>query len=136
MAVARKFEELICWQLADELKVRILRIIAKPSVSRDVDFCRQIRKASRAVPALIAEGFGRWGDREFARYLQLALGELAETRNHLRDGAQSGHVPIDEYRELWRLCYRVQRASSALLSVVRRRLQEAERAKKRGEPPP
>jgi len=131
MAVARKLEDLICWQLADDLKLRIYRIVAKPSVSRDVDLCRQIRKSSRAVPALIAEGFGRWGDREFARYLRLALGELAETRNHLRDGAQCGHIPIDEYRELWRLCYRTQRASSALLAVIKRRIHEADRGKKR-----
>ena len=33
------------------------------------------------------------------------LGELNETKNYLRDGAQCGHIGVDAFRELWRLCF-------------------------------
>src|SRR5687767_14684933 len=110
MAGARKFEELICWQLADELKARIYIIISTGPVSKDFDYCRGIRKSARSAPALIAEGFGRWSRREFVRYLRLATGELGETRNHLRDGLQANYVPVETYRQLWHLSFRAIRA--------------------------
>jgi four helix bundle protein len=119
---ATQFEELICWQLADELKMWIYRIISRPRVADDVEFCRQIRKSSRSAPALIAERFGRWTRPEFRRYLQMAMGELGETRNHLRDGAQSNHLSVEEYRGLWHLCYRTTRACRALVADLDRKI--------------
>ena len=82
--------------------------------------CRRIRKSARAAPALIAEGFGRFRRPEFARYLEMALGELAETRNHLRDGTHCGHFTIDEFRTLWRICYRAKLASTGLLLYLKK----------------
>ena len=133
MATAKKFEDLICWQLGDELKVRVLRILRRPTVAIDVDFCRQIRKSVRGVPALISEGFAR-RQKEFKRYLELALGELNETRNHLRDGAQCGHVTIEEYRDLWHLCYRARRATLEMHQYLDRCIQEEERRRKKKPP--
>jgi four helix bundle protein len=131
VAGAKKFEELICWQLACELRQRIYRILSNPVVARDRDFCVQIRKSSRSAPALIAEGFGRWTNQEFVRYLRLAVGELGETRNHLGDGAECGHIEIDELRALWRLQYRATRACSGLINSLERRIAESEAKKKK-----
>jgi four helix bundle protein len=128
MAGARTHQELVCWQLLDEIRTRIYRILSTPSVRQDYEYCRQIRRAIRSAAALVAEGFGRRRHAEFARYLELSLGELAETQDRLRDGAQSGYIPVDDFRELWRLCYRANRASSALLRYQRRRIAEDQRA--------
>ena len=119
MATARKHEELECWQLADELKVRIYAILAKPQVAADAGFCYQIRKSVRSAPALMAEGFAR-RQKEFKRYLEMAIGEIGETRNHLRDGAQSGHIAADELRDLWHLSYRARGAALGLLKYLER----------------
>ena len=40
---------------------------------------------SCAAPGLIAEGFGRFGDREFRRYLTTARAEVLEVQNSLTD---------------------------------------------------
>ena len=119
MATARKHEELECWQLAHELKVRIFKVLERPMVRQDTDYCRQIRKSSRSTPALIAEGFAR-RNKEFKRYLEMAVAELGETRNHLRDGAECGHFDIEEYRDLWHLCYRIRGASLGLIDYLER----------------
>jgi len=37
--------------------------------------------AVQSAPRLIAEGFGRWGHREFAHYLSMARSEIFEVRN-------------------------------------------------------
>jgi four helix bundle protein len=134
VAVATKFEELICWQLAADLRGRIHRIVARPSVAEDAGFCRQIRKSTRSAPALIAEGFGRWTNPEFVRYLRLAVGELGETRNHLGDGVESGHIGVDEFRELWHLCYRCTRACQALIAELLRKIERKKKRKPRKRP--
>jgi four helix bundle protein len=124
VAGAKKFEELVCWLLADDLKERVYRILECKVVAKDFDYCRQIRKSTRSAPALIAEGFGRWTRPEFVRYLRLALGELGETRNHLRDGLQAKYIATDEYRELWHLCYRASRACRGLIDSLLRKIDE------------
>lgn len=119
MLVARRFEELIAWQLCYELKMRVLELTSRPNVRRDSDFCRQIRKSSRSSPALIAEGFGRFRPRDFARFIEMAIASLDETRNHLRDAADSKYITVEEFRLHWHLSHRARRASSALHAYLR-----------------
>jgi hypothetical protein len=52
---AKRFEDLIAWQRANELKENVLAFIAKPPASNDRDYCDQIRKSARSAPANISE---------------------------------------------------------------------------------
>jgi four helix bundle protein len=83
MAGARRFEDLVAWQLASELTDVIYDITLSGPAARDVEFRDQIRAAASKAPALISEGFLRWTPREFVRYLRMARGELGEVQNHL-----------------------------------------------------
>jgi four helix bundle protein len=134
MAGVSRHEDLICWQLADEVRMRVAAIVVQPHVAQDDEFCSQIREATRSMPALIAEGFARRGRKEFVRYLRMALGELGETRDRLRDGAQSGYMSVDAFRELWRLCYRISRACSALIAYHLKKIEEDQNKKRRRKP--
>ena len=49
------------------------------------DFRNQLRKAACAAPRLVAEGFGRFGNKEFRRYLSMARAELMEVQSDLID---------------------------------------------------
>jgi four helix bundle protein len=131
MAVAKKLEELVCWQLADELRRRVRSIVVEPAVAKDVEFCRQVRKSSRGAPALIAEGYARQTNPEFVHYLRMALGEVAETCDHLRDGLEAGHLSADAFRELWRLCFRTRRCCSRLIETLLKKIEGEKRNKRR-----
>jgi four helix bundle protein len=64
----------------------------------------QIRRAATSVPANIAEGFGRWNSRDFARFLAIASGSLRELETHLVIVRRLGLVPGAKVDEVLPLC--------------------------------
>jgi len=67
--IARRYPDLECWQLANELKLRVYAFTAIEPAAWDRKYCAQIRDAARSAPRNIAEGFGRFWPREFAQFL-------------------------------------------------------------------
>lgn len=114
--MARDFTELVAWQLSDELRRFVLAIIARPAVARDFKFCDQCKDAARSAPSNIAEGFGRYRHKDFARFLRIAVGSLKETRDHMIDGHQSGYITAEELAQSTRL---VKRSTAACAALIR-----------------
>src|SRR5262245_15666829 len=102
--MARSLEDLVCWQLADELRRFMLAIVAKPAVAKDFRYCNQCKDAARSVASNIAEGFGRYRHREFAHFLQIAMGSTLEIADLLVDGRERGYVTKEECEDGRRLC--------------------------------
>jgi four helix bundle protein len=111
MATIKDHEDLQAWQLADELKRRVLQILKRTEVARHVDFCDQITRSTRSAPANLAEAFWKYLPREKAYFVRIALGSLGETQNHLRDGVDEGYYPESEFAELRTLTKRAIGAS-------------------------
>ena len=54
-----KFEDLVAWQKARELKKQIYEITKQGAFSKDYGLCDQIRRATVSVMSNLAEGFER-----------------------------------------------------------------------------
>lgn len=52
----------------------------------------QMKRAATSVPANIAEGYGRWNIREFARFLAIANGSLRELETHILIAKRLGYL--------------------------------------------
>jgi hypothetical protein len=72
MAGWKDFREIVAWQRAESVKLRVYAFLERPKVKRDFRYCEQLREAARSAPANIAEGFGRFGNKEFARFVRIA----------------------------------------------------------------
>jgi four helix bundle protein len=118
--MARDFTELAAWQLSDELRRVVIEITARPNVARDFRFCNQCKDAASSAPSNIAEGFGRWSHRDFARFLQIAIDSLKETRDHLIDGHARGYISSEELAAATRLAKRANAACAGLIRYLRR----------------
>jgi four helix bundle protein len=112
--IARRFEDLICWQLAFELQREVFAFTATRPAWRDVRYREQIRDSSASATRNTAEGFGRFRPRDFARFMDIAHASLDETKNHLHDGQLRGYLVPDEHDRLVRLCIRALAANSGL----------------------
>jgi len=124
MAGVRRFEDLDCWKLANELKLEIYELTERPHVKVDRTFCDQIRRAVASAPANIAEGFGRRSDTEFARFLDITRGSLNECRNHIRDAEDRTHIEEKERSALDSLASRAVGAVAGLQRYLRREKQK------------
>jgi four helix bundle protein len=60
----------------------------------------QIRRAVGSIPANIAEGCGRNGDRELARFMRIAAGSASETEYLLFLAKDLGYLKEHDYGEL------------------------------------
>jgi len=77
------FSGLEVWKEAFEFTIEIYRITGKFPKEEKYALTSQLKRASSSVPANIAEGRGRGGNKEFCRFLYIARGSLEECKSHL-----------------------------------------------------
>lgn len=85
MAGWKHFREIAAWRYARDLKIRCDEFLERPGVKSRRRLHEQLSDASRSGPSNIAEGFGKFGNKEFARYARIAKGSETEVINHLID---------------------------------------------------
>ncbi len=74
------FENLLVWQKAHQLALLTYDITSDFPNPEQYALRDQIRRAVVSIPANIAEGKGRRGERAFAHFLDVALGSLSEAQ--------------------------------------------------------
>ena len=75
----RRFTDLKVWQRSHALVLQIYRLTADFPAEERFGLVAQLRRAVLSVPTNIAEGSKRQGGQEYARFLNIAEGSLAET---------------------------------------------------------
>jgi len=79
----------------------------------------QIRRSSASVPTNIAEGCGRSGDPEFARFVQIAMGSAGEVEYQLLLSHDLGFMNGTKYKTLANQVIEVKRMHAVLLQKLR-----------------
>ena len=79
----------------------------------------QIRRACVSIPANIAEGCGRRGDAELARFLQIAMGSASELEYHLLLAHDLDLLNSPDYEQLAGEVTEVKRMLTAFIQRLR-----------------
>jgi four helix bundle protein len=119
MAVARRYEELEVWQLADALKLEVYALIATEPAARDFEFCRQIRESAASTTKNICEGFGRFQAGDFARFMEIAVASAMETKESLKDGVDRGYFTPGRVSNAQHLVERTIKCSIRFISYLK-----------------
>ena len=85
MAGWKDIREIAAWRYARDLKIKVDEFLSRPNVRKKYGRYDQLFNSARSGPANIAEGFGKYGNKEFARYARIAKGSEVEVLNHLID---------------------------------------------------
>ena len=115
----RNYEDLEVWQKAHELTLRLYRITESFPHSEIFGLTSQIRRAAGSIGANLAEGCGRWGDAELARYVQIAMGSASELHNHLRLAKDLNFITPSDYGAAICALSSVRQMLTALLQILR-----------------
>jgi four helix bundle protein len=75
----QRFTDLKVWQRSHSLALRVYRLTKALPGDEKYGLISQLRRAAVSVPTNIAEGSKREGNQDFARFLNIAEGSLAET---------------------------------------------------------
>lgn len=97
---SERYRKLEVWQLADSLALGVYRTTKSFPKEEIYGITSQLRRAAISIPTNIVEGYARRGDRELARFVDIALGSLAETRYLLSFCAKLGYLSNEKLNEL------------------------------------
>jgi four helix bundle protein len=101
MAIIRSFRDLDVYRLAREQAQTIFQVTRTFPREEMFSLTDQIRRSSRAVNAMIAEGWGRRRyPAAFANKINEALGEAMETQAWLDHTLDCGYIPKARHGEL------------------------------------
>jgi four helix bundle protein len=115
----RNFEELEVWRKAHVLTVKLYRLTESFPRSEMFGLTSQIRRAAGSIGANLAEGCGRWGEGELARFIQIAMGSASELQNHIRFARDLEFLNSDDYENVLKDVVGVRQMLTAFLQVVR-----------------
>lgn len=115
----RDFRKLRVWGRAHQLTLALYRATKEFPRDELYGLRAQIRRAAASVGANLAEGCGRKGDREFARFLYFALGSASELEYHLILALDLGYLEVTTGRRIGGEVVEVKRMISGLITKLK-----------------
>jgi len=91
------FRKLRVWAGAHELALVVYRLTSGFPASERYTLANQMRRAAVSVCSNIAEGASRSGDKEFARFLAVAIGSLSELHAQSIIARDLEYLRTDDY---------------------------------------
>jgi four helix bundle protein len=114
----KDFRELTVWQKAHELTLAVYQLTATFPREELYGLSSQLRRASSSIAANLAEGCGRSGDAELARFCSMAMGSASELEYHLLLGRDLQLIKRKDYEALHHRATELKRMLTALMQKL------------------
>lgn len=120
---SRNYKDLLAWQKSMDLVTACYKHTANFPALERYGLTDQLRRAAVSIPANIAEGQGRQYDAEFARFLYIASGSLAELETHIQIAQRLGYLDQLAADHLLEQCTEVARLLHGLILFQKKKLE-------------
>jgi four helix bundle protein len=117
----RDFKTLKVWEKAHRLVLSVYQGTARFPNEERYGLTSQVRRSAASIPANIAEGCGRDGEAELARFCQIAMGSASELEYHLLLAKDLKLLTEDGYRQLATDVVEVKRMLATFIRTLRPR---------------
>lgn len=111
----KDFHDLKVWQKAHQLTLAVYQVTVGFPRDELYGLTSQLRRSAASIPANLAEGCGRNGDAELARFCSIAMGSASELEYHLLLARDLKLINPSVHGELSRSTIDVKRMLTALI---------------------
>ncbi len=118
----KNFRELKVWQLGMQLTEEVYRLTQQFPKHETYGLGSQMQRAAVSIPANIAEGHAIGSAKDFARFLGIAQGSLAELETHLLLAERMKYGSPIEIAAILNHCSEEARMLRGLRKAVRSRI--------------
>ncbi|MBM3130401.1 MAG: four helix bundle protein [Chloroflexi bacterium] len=115
----KDFRKLQVWEKAHRLTLDVYRATQSFPKVEVYGLTSQMRRAASSIPANIAEGCGRSGDAELARFSQIAMGSASELEYHLLLARDLEYLDQPNYERLANQVVEVKRMLTSFIQTLK-----------------
>lgn len=117
--VLKDFRKLKVWEKSHQLALSVYQATASFPDHERYGLTSQLRRAVVSIPTNIAEGYGRGGDAEFARFLQIASGSAAELQYQILLANELNFLDAENFERLNNDVVEVKKMLNALIQKLK-----------------
>lgn len=96
----RDFKKFEVWQISHQLTLKVYKISRNFPKEEVFGLTSQIRRSFASIGYNISEGSGRNSDKEFANFINIALGSSNEAENQLILAKDLGYIEVELFEIL------------------------------------
>lgn len=115
----RDFRELKVWEKGHLLTLAVYKATARFPREELYGLTSQLRRSCASIPANIAEGCGRDGDAELARFLRISAGSASEFEYHLLLAHELDMLDAPDYKRLTKEVTEVKRMLTSFIQKLK-----------------
>ncbi len=121
MAKIERFEDLECWKEARILVKQVFTVLRDNKMDNDFDTKSQLRRATLSIMNNIAEGFGRYSNKQFLLFLNYSEGSATETKSMLYVLEDMEYVEKEKIKKMHNQVDKTRKLTLGLLKYLRTR---------------
>ncbi len=115
----KDFRRLKVWQKAHQFALAVYKTTKDFPREELYGLTSQIRRSSMSIPTNIAEGTGRFTDKDFARFLQISMGSASEAEYQLLLARDLGFISNEKYAPLQAQVEEIKKMLASFLRTLR-----------------
>lgn len=115
------YKKLIVYQKSKELVLTIYKLTAKYPKSETYSLVDQMRRSAVSVPANLIEGYSKESSAEFARFLTISIGSLAELEFYIELSMSLEYLDKENSNKVNLIIYEVKKLLYGTRKVARLR---------------
>ena len=116
------FEELDCWKSAKELTILVYKICENEKFKTEYFAKDQLKRAALSSMNNIAEGFGRFSNKEFIRFLNFSTSSLDEVHSMTLLYSELDYISEDQKGKAIETLKKTKYQALAFIKYLRKRL--------------
>ena len=120
----KTFRDLFIWQKSIDLVTKIYIKTNSFPKEETYGLTSQIRRCSVSIPSNIAEGYGREGNKEYLRFLNISLSSLFElqAQTQIEIAKNVGYLNNETFSEIYEDTREVERMLTSFINKIKNTL--------------